>query len=242
MNEYCMFKGVLVNAAPFRPTYAGSPHYVINVKDATGKIFKIVVNSASDEAGPDGNNDVYFYADLAFDDPVTAKLSQLDLGLHTDQFPRLDYWQDRSLLDIHRMRPVPYQDENGDRVDVNDDISRVLTIDTSQPPQPIPYDSGRGEPQDRDFYPPSNGHVIVYGFGFLFVPEQDGLHETHMNQGNPKGRHWKENGAFQDGAVIVERVGGFQALFTAFQTQCVPTDARGFPVNNAAPLPEFIRS
>ena len=47
MNEYCMFKGELINAAPFLQTYVGSPHYVINVKGADQAIFKIVVNSAS---------------------------------------------------------------------------------------------------------------------------------------------------------------------------------------------------
>jgi len=40
MNKnYCMFKGVVVNAAPFKPEYPGSPHYVVTVKDAGGKQF-----------------------------------------------------------------------------------------------------------------------------------------------------------------------------------------------------------
>src|ERR1700760_1519511 len=50
-NKYCMFKGVLVNAAPFKPEYPGSPHYVVTVKDGGGKEFKIVINSASDTVG-----------------------------------------------------------------------------------------------------------------------------------------------------------------------------------------------
>jgi uncharacterized protein YukJ len=241
MNKYCMFKGKLHNAAPFKADYAGSPHYVINLTGADDTVFKIVVNSASTEVGEDGDNKVYFYADLQFVDPVTDKLDQLEYGLHTDDFPRLDYWQDRSLLDLHRMRPVPYQDEDGNRADVNDIISQALSIDTSQAPQPLPYDNGNGNPQDRDFFSPTDGDVTVYGFGFLFLPKQDGLHETHMNQGNPRGRHWKENGAFQDGAVIIKRGGGFIALFTAFQTQCLPTDAKGFPIADASPLPDFIK-
>ena len=242
MNKYCLFKGELVNAAPFRPTYNGSPHYVINVRGLQGEIFKYVVNAASDEAGQDGNHNVYFYKDVAFSDPVTATLSTLPLGLHTAGFPPLDYWQDRSLLDLRHMRPIPYADAEGNRMDVNDDINDALSIDTSQPPQSLPFDNGSGHPQNRDFYPPSEAGVIVYGFGFLFQPLQDGLHETHMNQGNPRGPHWKENGAFQDGAVIVKRAAGHQALFTAFQTQRLPTDARGFPLDDAVPLPEFIRS
>ncbi len=243
MNEYCMFKGTLQNAAPFEPQYPGSPHYVINVKGDDDAIFKIVVNSASTEIGEDGNNNVYFYADLNFTDPVTNKLGQLESKLHTADFPRLDYWQDRSLLDLRRMRPVPYADENGQRADVNDIISEILSIDTSQKPTPLPYDNGSGQLHNRDFYPPTDNGVVVYGFGFLFPPpKQDGLHETHMNQGNPRGKHWGENGAFQDGAVIVERAGNFAAIFTAFQTQYLPTDAKGYPVAGARPLPEFIAS
>ena len=242
MKEYCMFKGVVVNAAPFKPEYPGSPHYVITVKGDGDRLFKIVINSASDQIGEDGNNNVYFYADLNFSDPVTEKLAPLSHDLHTDDFPRLDYWQDRSLLDLHRMRPIPFKDEDGNRADVNDIIDDVLTIDTEKEPQSLPYDNGSGQIHNRDFFTPSDTNVIVYGFGFLFQPKQDGLHETHMNQGNPRGRHWRENGAFQDGAVIIERAGSFAALFTAFQTQCLPTDARGFPVRDATPLPEFIRS
>jgi uncharacterized protein YukJ len=241
-NEYCMFKGVVVNAAPFKPEYPGSPHYVVTVKDAGGKQFKIVINSASDTVGADGNNNVYFYADLNFDDPLNEKLGKLAHGLHTDNFPELDYWQDTSLLDIKRMRPIPFQDEEGNRVDVNDTISDVLTIDTDKEPQSLPYDNGSGQIHNRDFFSPTDNNVIVYGFGFLFQPAEDGLHETHMNQGNPRGRHFKENGAFQDGAVIVERAGSFVALFTAFQTQMLPTDARGVPVKGAMALPDFIRS
>jgi len=241
MNKYCMFKGILVNAAPFKPQYQGSPHYVATLKGDDDKQFKVVINSASDTVGEDGNNNVYFYADLNFDDPVTDKLGGLGHGLHVDDFPKLDYWQDRSLLDIRRMRPVPFQDENGNRVDVNDDINGVLTIDIHTTPQSLPYDNGSGHLQNRDFFTPTDRKVIVYGFGFLFQPQEDGLHETHMNQGNPRGRHWKENGAFQDGAVIVERNGSFAAFFTAFQTQYLPTDARGFPLPDAVALPDFIR-
>ncbi|WP_233834652.1 DUF2278 family protein [Paraburkholderia sp. ZP32-5] len=241
MNEYCMFKGKLLRAAPFKDSYVGSPHYVITICAADNVPFNLVVNSASTEPGEDGNDDVYFYADLNFTDPLTAKLEALDPGLYTSGFPRLDYWQDSSLLDIHRMRPVPYEDENGQRADVNDIIDEILTIDESQPSQSLPFDNGSGQLRNRDYWTPTTAGIIVYGFGFLFLPKKDGLHETHMNQGNPPGKHYKENGAFQDGAVIVQRPDGFAAMFTAFQTQQLPTNAKGNPTPNARPLPDFIR-
>src|SRR5262249_49632337 len=205
MNEYCMFKGRLLRAAPFKDSYPGSPHYVITVAGNDDKPFNIVVNSASTEPGEDGSDDVYFYADPNFSDPLTARLKALDFGLHTSGFPRLDYWQDRNLLDFHRMRAVPYEDESGNRADVNDTIDEILTIGEAQPSQSFPYDNGSGKLHDRDFWVPAAQNLVVFGFGFLFLPKKDGLHETHMNQGNPPGRHAKENGAFQDGAVIVQR-------------------------------------
>lgn len=241
-NEYCMFKGTLQAAAPFKDTYIGSPHYVITVVGQNAKPFNIVVNAASTQSGEDGNNNVYFYADLHFTDPVTDKLKALDKGLYTQGFPRLDYYQDHSLLDLRRMRSVPYEDENGNRADVNDIINEALTIDESQPSESLPFDNGR-EIHNRDFWTPTDPDVIVYGFGFLFLPKQDGLHETHMNQGNPaNGGHARENGAFQDGAVMVQRGDDFVALFTAFQTQELPTNALGQPEPDAKPLPDFIQS
>ena len=242
MNQYCMFKGKLVNAAPYLQRYHSNPHYVITVQDAAGTPFSIVVNAASTVVGSDGNADVYSYMDLHFSDPITSKLDALNLGLYTSDFPQLDYWQDSSLLDLHRMRPIPYADEDGNRADVNDDFNDLLTIDATQAPQSLPFDNGSGHPQNRDFYFPTDPNVLVYGFGFLFEPQQNGLHETHMNQGNPRGPHWKENGAFQDGAVIVQRASGFAAIFTAFQTQYLPTDARGNPVPGARALPDFVRN
>lgn len=36
--------------------------------------------------------------------------------------------------------------------------------------------------------------------------------------------------------MIVQRADGFAAIFTAFQTQCLPTDARGISARERAPL------
>jgi uncharacterized protein YukJ len=199
-----------------------------------GSTFNIAVNSAATAPTPSGDNRVYSYIDPHFVDPICDKLTALQPGLYISGFPKLDYWQDRSLLDIRRMRPVPYKDPAGARFDINDQIDGLLTIDESTPCEQRPYNNGR-ETQDRTFWRPSGP-----GVGFLF-PAQDGLHETDMNQGNPAGGgHERENGVFQNGAMIVQKADGFAAIFTAFQTQWLPTDVRGLPVANAKPLPEFI--
>ncbi|TDY38246.1 uncharacterized protein DUF2278 [Paraburkholderia rhizosphaerae] len=81
MNEYCMFKGRLLRAAPFKDGYPGSPHYVITATGNDNVPFNIVVNSASTEPGEDGSDDVYFHANQNFTDPLTDKLNALDFGL-----------------------------------------------------------------------------------------------------------------------------------------------------------------
>ena len=127
------------------------------------------------------------------------------------------------------MRPIPFQDEQGNRVDVNDTINDVLTIDTTKPSQSLPYDNGSGQIHNRDFFSPTDSTVTVYGFGFLFQPKEDGLHETHMNQGNPIGNHNQDNGVWQDGALFVNlpSQNTWIAVFIAFQTQVWTTDNNG---------------
>ena len=196
-NGYCMFKGKLICGAPYSDAYIESPHYVIAVGKDDGTTFNIVVNSASTAPAANGDNRVYAYIDPNFVDPICDKLKALPADLYTSGFPKLDYWQDRSLLDISRMRPVPYKDATGARFDINDEINDLLTIDENTPSEQRPYNNGR-DTQGRTFWRPSGpGDVTVHGFGFLF-PTQDGLHETYMNQGNPVGGgHERENGVFR---------------------------------------------
>ena len=243
VNVYCLFKGRVLRAAPYKSEYVGSPHYIIATTYPDGTPFNIVINSASTQVGGDGNNDVYFDAEPGFPGPLTVALSSLKAGLHTDGFPTLDYVHPTDLFDLRRLKPVPYRDQNGDRADVNDIIDKALTVDEGSQSQSLPYDNGSGQVHTRDFWTPQDANVTVYGFGFVFAPKNDGLHETHLNQGNPKdGGHAKENGPSHDGAVIIERGGVFTALFTAFQTQWLPTDAAGNPAPGATALPDYIKT
>lgn len=238
-NVYSMIKGTLKFAAPYEDEYHSNPHYIITVADDANNLYNIVVNSSSSAPAPDGSKEVYFLIDQHFVDPINDKLKALSTGAHTTDFPKLDYWRDSSLLNIRRMSAVPYESEDGSRFDINDDINEVLTIDESQSSVSRPFFNGKTT-QQRKFWVPTNPNVTVYGFGFLF-PTKDGLHETHMNQGNPvSGGHAGENGTYQDGAVIVQIGDNFSALFTAFQTQYLPTDATGTPVKNAKSIPEYV--
>jgi hypothetical protein len=78
----------------------------------------------------------------------------------------------------------------------------------------------------------------VFMFGSLFEtgPNGPGVHDTHMNQGDPvppagQADHQSDDGVWQDGAVIIERTDGrIVAWLVKFSTQTLNT-------NNTTGLP-----
>ena len=85
-------------------------------------------------------------------------------------------------------------------------------------------------------------NAVVFAFGdqfknaggenpfFHFSPDL-GIHDIHMNQGNPTGGHSGDNGAYQDGALLVyfPSEDRWLGAFLAFQTQSWQTDDQGNP-------------
>ena len=75
---------------------------------------------------------------------------------------------------------------------------------------------------------------LVYAFGSAYADggATDGIHDIHMNQGNPTDNHGNDNGIWQDGALLVSlpAQGSWTALFIAFQTESWQTDAAGDPL------------
>jgi uncharacterized protein YukJ len=74
---------------------------------------------------------------------------------------------------------------------------------------------------------------VIYAFGSAFSDKGkvDGIHDIHMNQGNPKGNHGGDNGVWQDGALFIHlpAKGTWTAVFIAFQTESWSTDPVGNP-------------
>ncbi len=77
----------------------------------------------------------------------------------------------------------------------------------------------------------AGGATTVYAFGSAFSDNGvvDGIHDIHMNQGNPKTNHGGDNGVWQDGTLFLEEAGVWTAVFVAFQTESWVTDAAGNP-------------
>jgi uncharacterized protein YukJ len=75
---------------------------------------------------------------------------------------------------------------------------------------------------------------VIYAFGSAFADsgKVDGIHDIHMNQGNPKNNHGGDNLVWQDGALLIHlpAKGTWTAVFLAFQTESWTTDSAGNPV------------
>lgn len=70
----------------------------------------------------------------------------------------------------------------------------------------------------------------IYIFGEPFTTGL-GVHNVHLNQGDPPGPHQAENGIWQDGAVLVERADGSVAIWQVkFNTQSLHTGDDGLPL------------
>ena len=75
---------------------------------------------------------------------------------------------------------------------------------------------------------------VIYAFGSAFADKGkvDGIHDIHMNQGNPANNHGGDNGVWQDGALLINQPSkqAWTAVFIAFQTESWTTDSAGNPV------------
>ena len=87
----------------------------------------------------------------------------------------------------------------------------------------------------------SDGNATLYAFGSAYADsgEVDGIHDIHMNQGNPApGEYADDNGIWQDGALFLQMPSlnsdpaqTWVAIFIAFQTESWNTDDNGNPVS-----------
>lgn len=71
----------------------------------------------------------------------------------------------------------------------------------------------------------------VYLFGEHYEDGSDGVHDVHMNQGDPAGSQWwAQNGIWQDGGVACRKPDDSVVIWQVrFKTQSLHTDAQGHP-------------
>ncbi|MBT9292961.1 DUF2278 family protein [Prosthecodimorpha staleyi] len=193
------------------------PHYQIEVT-AKGVKYRIAINVRSQDG-----SEVEFLVRSRFEHPITDRLGALEAGFHIAE-PKpdgiaLDFIRG-NLMQPWEMKPLPLS-SNGPDNDLNDKIDAYVQRAMSDETAMIYAFGDRWgpEPQKEDGY-----------FGFL---PGNGIHDIHMNQGNPIGRHSEDNGPWQDGGLLFQFIetGQWVAIFLKFQTQAWHTDdATGHPI------------
>ena len=161
---------------------------------------------------------VLFFSNLDFQHPITDLILQQGLPMGYTPLPSqpggiaLDFIRS-NLFDTTAMVPLPAT-ASGPGNDLNDQLD--LTVQQAiGDADAVLYAFGQ--------------HWLDAGGADKYFPEIDpstGIHDIHMNQGNPKGSFFGDNGVYQDGGLIFHfpSRNRWAAIFTAFQSQSFHTD------------------
>ena len=183
------------------------PHYLINV-DAGGKTYQIAVNIES----TDGSQVLYFI-NQNYTPPDASALDTLAVGmtpLTMQGNPAVDYVRSTAngqpIVTQSQMQLLPLPGKTNSS-NLQNAVIQFLN-------RAIADDNG-----------------TIYAFGSQYT-EGTGIHDIHMNQGNPPGSFEKDNGIWQDGMLVFElpASGTWAAIFIAFQTESWSTNNSGNPV------------
>jgi uncharacterized protein YukJ len=194
-----------------------SPHYQIHLVAGDAN-YRIAINVQSSDGSM-----VEYLVRSPFVHPITSDLQPLQEGLHPQpNQPNsigLDYIR-RNLMQPQEMTTLPVTAPGPDN-DLNEKLDHFVQRAMS------------------------NENAWVYAFGETWGPEANkpdkyfgfrpgrGIHDIHMNQGNPMGRFSGDNGPRQDGGLVFEFPDQNQwgAVFLKFQTQSWHTDdTTGHPI------------
>lgn len=220
LENYSVLKGRPINN---RLATGPSPHYQILVSQ-NGTLHRVAVNVRSQDG-----SEVEFLVRSRFLHPVTGLLGDLPEGLHgAPSRPggiALDFIRG-NLMQPWELKPLPLSAAGPDN-DLNEKIDayvqRAMADETAW----------------------------IYAFGETWGPEEDkadryfgfrpgrGIHDIHMNQGNPPGRFAGDNGPYQDGGLIFEfpSQGQWVAVFLKFQTQAWHSDDTNADPAEPGPVP-----
>ena len=212
VNQYSVLKGTPLSGSISDDS---RPHYLIEV-EANGTQFQVAVNVESD-TGSGASAEVLYALDENWTAPDQATLEALPMGLTVlagkDGDPAIDYLRSRvggePLLTRAEMTELPLPGKTNAE-NLKNAVIQYLN-------QAIADEKG-----------------TVYVFGAQYT-DGTGIHNIHMNQGNPAGDSSEDNGIWQDG-LLVFSIPGFGmgsgtaqwvAIFIAFQEQVWATDESG---------------
>ncbi len=190
-----------------------SPHYQITVQ-AEGGPFTVAVNIESVD-----KSEVLYLVNQAFTPPDPAGLLALGTGMNP-----LDSKPSGLALDYVRST---VSTPAGDQPMVSrSDLQLLPSGSTENELHNAVVDLLNQAIADAD------GTIYAFGSSYADSGQVDGIHDIHMNQGNPADNHGSDNGIWQDGAVFVNlpSQNSWTAIFIAFQTESWNTADNGSPV------------
>jgi uncharacterized protein YukJ len=208
-----------------REDNVSTPHLQIRVLEASGQPWRIAVNVQSDT----GSNVAFWVVDPLVGHPLLASLPGLASGFGTvtrKADHALDYVK-APLFDWKLGRSLPPSGHAS-----SDDLQDLLSLYLDQCKNAGGELYAFGAKFDRNLHKP-----IDIEFGN--TDGLHGIHDIHLNQGNV-GAHAGENGAFQDGGLILAFPDRYLGLFLGFQTQRIPTNASGNAVPGATPISQIL--
>ena len=203
----------------------GTPHLQVRLVDAAGQGWRVAVTVQSDT----GSQVVYWVVDPLINHPILNGLAVVKSGFSARRGePSLALDAVKApLFEFASGRALPPSGQAND-----DDLQDLLLLYLDQ----LRVSGGQIFAWGQKFT--SNQHrPIDKEFGNL--DGLHGIHDIHLNQGNV-GAHAKDNGVFQDGGLVLAYPDRSVGLFLAFQSQVVPTDARGNAAASGKPIGELI--
>jgi uncharacterized protein YukJ len=186
-----------------------SPHLSLIFSDNERRRGRAAINIKS---GDKEESRLVFWWSQTFQNHIVDELDKLDFGFHflegTDEQQlgglALDYIRG-NLFQTQTGRILPHDIEGEDN-DILDVLKPILD---------------RAISKKADIY--------LYGAHF---DNGKGIHNVHMNQGNPEA-YEKDNGVFQDGGFVLDFHGHWEAVFIGFASQANHTEDgpsnAGFP-------------
>ncbi len=192
-----------------------STHYQITMQ-ATGGPFTVAVNIQS----TDGSEVLYAIVDN-FQPPEPASLLALSSGMHA-----LPSQPGGLALDFVREQ-------------INGEPMITLAQMTLLPESATPKDHATPLENAVDTLlnqaVAEKGKIFAFGSAYADSGQVDGIHDIHMNQGNPLNSYGKDNGIWQDGAIFIylPSTQNWTAIFIAFQTESWDTDNSGNPISSS---------
>ncbi len=194
-----------------------TPHLQIRVIDNNNEKWRIAVNVLSS----DQSFLIFHRAEPLQGHPLLDQITKVESGFTLlpesarSATTSLDYSR-APLFDWPTGIAIPSSGPAGDD-DLQDAISALLKNLEEQDGEIYAFGAKFPAPGD-----PFKEYLIDRQFG-----TKQGIHNIHMNQGNPPGQYAKDNGVFQDGGLILKFPNRFVGIFLRFRTQWLPTDDKG---------------